>query len=149
MKQKMYIIKNAAIKDMKEIFELSNDELVRQNSINQEKILWNNHIKWFHKRITLNNPFYVIRALNDKLIGQVRIDKKDEAVISISITHEFRGKNLAAKIIKDCSVKSNLSPIYAYIKPDNYNIVKVGMGAGKRKYETAGILRAMIIERKD
>ena len=33
--------------------------------------------------------------------------------------------------------------------PDNYNIVKVGMGAGKRKYETAGILRAMIIERKD
>ena len=33
--------------------------------------------------------------------------------------------------------------------PDNYNIVKVGMGVGKRKYETAGILRAMIIERKD
>ena len=132
MKQKMYIIKNAAIKDMKEIFELSNDELVRQNSINQEKILWNNHIKWFHKRITLNNPFYVIRALNDKLIGQVRIDKKDEAVISISITHEFRGKNLAAKIIKDCSVKSNLSPIYAYIKPDNI--------ASQRAFKKAGYI---------
>ena len=132
MKQKMYIIKNATIKDMKEIFELSNDELVRQNSINQEKILWNNHIKWFHKRITLNNPFYVIRALNDKLIGQVRIDKKDEAVISISITHEFRGKNLAAKIIKDCSVKSNLSPIYAYIKPDNI--------ASQRAFKKAGYI---------
>ena len=132
MKQKMYIIKNATIKDMKEIFELSNDELVRQNSINQEKILWNNHIKWFHKRITLNNPFYVIRALNDKLIGQVRIDKKDEAVISISITHEFRGKNLATKIIKDCSVKSNLSPIYAYIKPDNI--------ASQRAFKKAGYI---------
>lgn len=30
--------------------------------------------------------------------------------------------------------------------PNNYEIVKVGIGAGKRKYETAGILRAMIIE---
>ena len=30
--------------------------------------------------------------------------------------------------------------------PNNYEIVKVGIGAGKRKYETAGILRAMIIK---
>lgn len=30
--------------------------------------------------------------------------------------------------------------------PNNYEIVKVGIGAGKRKYETAGMLRAMIIE---
>ena len=30
--------------------------------------------------------------------------------------------------------------------PDNFNIVKVGLGGGKREYSTAGILRAMIIE---
>lgn len=33
--------------------------------------------------------------------------------------------------------------------PGNFEILRVGMGAGKRKYECAGILRAMLIEKKE
>ena len=35
----------ANIDDMKNVFDLSNDDLVRQNSIHSEKIEWENHVE--------------------------------------------------------------------------------------------------------
>ena len=37
---------------MKNVFGLSNDATVRQNSIHTEKIEWKDHIKWFKQRIS-------------------------------------------------------------------------------------------------
>ena len=45
MFNKEYRIENATSKDIKDIFELSNDNVVRKNSINQDKIIWENHVK--------------------------------------------------------------------------------------------------------
>ena len=33
--------------------------------------------------------------------------------------------------------------------PENYRILRVGLGAGKRDYPTSGVVRAMIIEPAD
>ena len=40
-------IRLANIDDMKNVFDLSNDDTVRKNSINQNKIEWEDHVKWF------------------------------------------------------------------------------------------------------
>lgn len=130
MFNKEYRIENATSKDIKDIFELSNDNVVRKNSINQDKITWENHVKWFQARITSDEPFYVIRSMNNELIGQVRIDNNTEPVFSISISSDFRGKNLAAKIIKECSIKSKFKLIFAYIKQDNIISQKAFKKAG-------------------
>lgn len=125
-----YTINNATKNDIKDIFELSNDELVRKNSINQDKIIWENHIEWFYKRIKSVNPFYIIRSYSNDLIAQVRLDKNEENIISVSISKNYRGKGLSAKIIKDCSERSGFNEINAYIKKDNIASQKAFKKAG-------------------
>lgn len=115
-----FSIRLAKTEDMKNVFDLSNDDTVRQNSIHTEKIEWETHVKWFENRLNnTNSPFYIIESLSEDFIGQVRIDKKDENIISISIKKDFRGKGLAPDIIRECSIKSKFNEIYAYIKSDN------------------------------
>ena len=119
-------IELAKIEDMKNVFDLSNDELVRQNSFNQEKINWDNHQAWFQNKINDENCiFYLIKDLTNKLIAQVRFDKsnQNEGEISISVSSGFRGKGYGVKSLKNCSDKivSNLMTrkIIAYVKPEN------------------------------
>ena len=110
-------IRFANIDDMKKVFDLSNEDTVRANSIHTEKIEWENHVSWFKKRITnINEPFYVVEDTNGNFIGQLRFDKHDEEfVVSVSISSEFRGKGLASEILTEAIKKSGLKKISAYI----------------------------------
>lgn len=126
-----FSIRLATIDDMEKVFELSNDDVVRANSINQEKIKWENHIEWFENRIKkIDEPFYIIESQEKDFIAQVRFDKKEEITISISISKQFRGKNLASKIIKECSKKCGYEKIVAFIKKDNITSQKSFLKAG-------------------
>ena len=98
-------IRLANIDDMKNVFDLSNDDTVRKNSINQNKIEWEDHVKWFRNRIDKSH-FYIVENKNKEFVAQVRFDEQLESTISISITKNFRGKGLASEIIKQCSKKS-------------------------------------------
>ena len=126
-----FIIRLATTDDMKNVFELSNDKLVRKNSINQEQIGWDDHVVWFTNRITkIGEPFYIVESYDKKLIAQVRFDKRDEFVISISVSSGFRGKGLAAKIIKKCSEFSGINKITAWVKEKNTASQKAFLKAG-------------------
>lgn len=131
-------IKLATIDNMKDIFDLSNDDLVRANSFNQDKIEWKQHQNWFKNKINDENCiFYVVKDINNKLIAQVRFDKNDiEADISISISPEFRGKGYGAKVLKSTSMKiiqeNNIQKINAYVKIENV--------ASKNIFEKAGYI---------
>lgn len=124
-------IRIATENDMEQIFKLSNDEVVRKNSINQNQIKWEDHVSWFKTRIqNIKEPFFIVSDLNDNLVAQVRFDEKDKTIISISISKDFRGKGLGHKIIKECSKKSNFNEIYAYIKKTNIASIKSFQKAG-------------------
>ena len=126
-----FIIRFATTDDMKNVFELSNDKLVRKNSINQEQIGWDDHVVWFTNRITkIGEPFYIVESYDKKLIAQVRFDKRDEFVISLSVSSGFRGKGLAAKIIKKCSEFSGINKITAWVKEENTASQKAFLKAG-------------------
>lgn len=128
---KEFNIRLAGKDDIKKVFELSNDSLVRQNSVHTKPIAWDDHVKWFLNRIeNKNNPFYIIEDKNKNFIGQVRLDVQNEPVISVSIAKDFRGKNLASCIIKACSVKSGFKTVFAYIKKTNTPSVKSFEKAG-------------------
>lgn len=132
----MLRVRFANIDDIKQVFELSNDEMVRKNSINKEKILWQNHVLWYEDRIKrTNEPFYVVEDENQNFIAQVRFDVKDENIISISLASEYRGKGLSAQIIKICSEKFNKRPVIAYVKEKNVPSLKAFLRAG---YEKSG-----------
>jgi len=126
LRQKIFIIKLATENDIKDVFDLSNDPIVRNNSFNSEIILFENHVKWFNNKLKdRNTVFYIIRNINQEFVSQIRLEKENENnwIISISIVEKFRGKGLVKIILKETINKflanSHAENIYAFIKKSN------------------------------
>ncbi len=122
----LFKIELAKRADLKQIFNLSNDNLVRKNSYNTDKIKWLDHLDWFENKINSERTiFFVVKSVIDnEFIGQVRFDKEsDSYFIAISLVEKFRGKSLGSKILKEATKKAindfNIKKIFAYIKNNN------------------------------
>ena len=115
------IIRRAEPSDMRRIFELSNDPLVRANSIHPEPIEWATHEKWFANAVV--NPrlkFYLAEGADGALIGQVRFEEREDGwLVSISLTAEFRGKGLAHVVLMKAMEMSGQQCFIAEISSDN------------------------------
>jgi len=123
-------IREASLSEAEILFKLSNDVGVRENSINRNQIEWDNHIKWLKEKIE-SDTYHIYLFFDGKnFIGQVKFEiENKEAVISISIVNEYRGKKLAAPILRK-GIESMLNKarriekIFAYIKPENQSSIK-------------------------
>ena len=94
------------------------------------------HIRWFAEKIKKEDYIFLL-AFDKKnnFIGQVRFDiNKDDAVVSISIVNEFRGKGFSKNILKEACTKifseKDISTITAYILPDNIASINGFKSAG-------------------
>jgi RimJ/RimL family protein N-acetyltransferase len=84
----------AETEDARAIFQWRNHPLVRINSSNEQKISWEEHQKWFEKRLTKNDGPILIGEVNGKPLGVVRFDiSNHEATVSIYLVPEsgFKG----------------------------------------------------------
>ena len=127
-----FSIRLAQKSDIENVYKLSNDDLVRANSINSGKILWEDHVKWFNNRIkNKEEPFYIAETAEGNFVAQIRFNKEDDGfVISVSIDKSFRGKGFGGKIIEEATKTLNIYPIIAYVKPDNIPSQKSFIKAG-------------------
>ena len=131
-----FYLRNAVYMDSKMIFELSNDPGVRINSINKAGIDWRSHQEWYDEILGRKNYIFLLAFdKNDNFIGQVRFEIKDTtAVVSISLTKEFRGKGLSRKILKEACTKifldENIATVTAFILPGNLASIKGFSSAG-------------------
>lgn len=136
IKKENIIIREAKLDDAKIIFELSNDLSVRKNSINKNKINWEEHVNWLRKKINSDNYLIYLFFSEGEFIGQVKFEiQNSEAIIGISIVREFRGKKLAVPLLQKgikAILKSDkkINRIIAYIRPENKasenSFIKVG-----------------------
>ena len=106
------------------LWELANDPDVRSASFSKGKIPWEDHIRWFRKQ--LNNPscIFLIATCDNTPIGQVRFEiTGEEAVISVSIKKEYRGRNYGSDIImistKRIFDSTRTKKVHCYIKVGN------------------------------
>ncbi len=127
--------------DMRIIWDMANDEDVRNFSFSSEKITWDRHKKWFTERINDRNSYiFLALSLDKSSIGQIRFNvKNNEAEIDVSVNHNKRGIGLGKEIIKAginkfMSLRPEIRPV-AYIKSNNLASVKAFMGAGFFKKE--------------
>jgi UDP-2,4-diacetamido-2,4,6-trideoxy-beta-L-altropyranose hydrolase len=120
-------------KDVDLYFDWANDDIVRNNSYNQNKVIYEDHVKWFNSKLKSKDcNFYLFLNEDNVPVGQVRIVKGEtETVIGISIDKEFRGKSLGTEMLKqaceDFLSKYKNEVITAYIKLENkasYSIFK-------------------------
>jgi UDP-2,4-diacetamido-2,4,6-trideoxy-beta-L-altropyranose hydrolase len=123
--------------DVKNIFDLSNEENVRENSIVTETIKWEDHVKWFNEKLQSKDYMILVAIGNDdQFIGQIRYEfEKRQALVSISISPDYRGLDLAAPIIKESarflfSNNDKIESIIAYIKEINIPSLKAFEQAG-------------------
>jgi RimJ/RimL family protein N-acetyltransferase len=130
------ICKNPSISDIGLYYKWTNDPMVRKNSFNQEIIPYNEHVKWFTKKLESNDCcLYLFLTIDNIPVGQVRIDKDDnENIIGLSIDEQFRGMSLGTKMIEMACVsyskEHNEETIVAYIKETNISSYKIFKKAG-------------------
>ncbi|KKQ33507.1 MAG: GCN5-related N-acetyltransferase [candidate division TM6 bacterium GW2011_GWF2_37_49] len=131
----------ASQRDLIDVFTLSNDDIVRHNSFNSNKIELNSHKVWFCKKINDENSlFFIIRTIDDIFVGYVRFDREygDEPLKSYTITihlaQAFRCKGFGTKLIMDTSNtvidQYGSKKIYAYVKKENGASLKSFVKAG-------------------
>lgn len=93
--------KRAVEKDCDLLFNWVNDIDVRKNSFNNDKISYENHIKWFGNKMKSDKSYIFILYLDKIPVGQVRIDiERGVGIISYSIDKDYRGKGLAVIMLR-------------------------------------------------
>jgi RimJ/RimL family protein N-acetyltransferase len=130
-------IRNIIEPDCEVIFEWSNDPETRHYSFNSEPITWEEHLQWFHKKLSDKNCYWYHFSSEQTPIGHVRIEKNDVVIISITISPSFRKKGLGSSLIEaGCHNfwKSNNNDIIAYIKKCNIGSIKSFERAGFKKF---------------
>jgi len=59
--------------DIWDIYEISNDPVVRSFSFSQKPIGREEHLKWFQK---VDKRFFFVAEVDNRVVGQIRFDKK-------------------------------------------------------------------------
>jgi RimJ/RimL family protein N-acetyltransferase len=116
--------------DINLIYIMACDTSVRQNSINTNKIKWDDHKIWFRNKLNSKKTKIYIGELNKVPFGQIRFDHVDGFyLIDFSVISYERGKGLGKyllfegiKFIK----KEDLNPKFrALVKFNNISSIKV------------------------
>lgn len=112
--------------DIRDVFNLSNEDYVRKFSINTKKINWEEHVIWYENIIkSKDNVFYVVTDCTNKFLGQLRYKiENNSAIVSISLCKSITGKGLSNKFliqsIKLISDERNdLENIIAFVSDKN------------------------------
>lgn len=112
------------------IYEWVNDDEVRKNSFNNNKIPYKEHVNWYLNKLKNPDCFIYLLANSNKNIGIVRVEKKEnENVVSYSIEKQFRGKGYGHKILEklqDELMKEKRNIVLtAYVKKENSYSIKI------------------------
>lgn len=120
-----FLLRLATSSDCKTVWEWANDPVTRNASFSSDIIPWEDHVNWFNTKLADKNClFYIVEDENSNLIGQVRFEiEESQAIVSVSLAAESRGKGFASPILQVSSRKAFentvVETIRAYIKPTN------------------------------
>jgi len=94
-------LRKATVDDMELLFEWANDKETRQNAFNSHQITYEEHQKWFLRKLESGNTAIYIYCIEDIPIGQVRIDIDNEnGLISYSVDAEHRSRGHGSKTVE-------------------------------------------------
>jgi UDP-2,4-diacetamido-2,4,6-trideoxy-beta-L-altropyranose hydrolase len=117
--------------DCVDLFKLCNEKSVIKNSFNQKEIKFNDHVKWFKRKIKSGKTYIYIFSIKNLFIGQVRFDflKKDLGLIDYSLEKNFRGRGwgklMLAKAINVINKNKKIKTLKAEVKKTNLQSIKV------------------------
>ena len=129
-------LKEADIQDAELLYNWANEINVRVISINQEPIIWENHLKWFTKKLNDSETKFLILTSEGNLLGQIRIDLIDSYWnIDYSIDNEFRGEGLGKEIVRLLINKFESYKFKATVKKTNKASINVFVNLGFKEVQ--------------
>lgn len=129
-------LRKAREKDLYHVFELSNEDAVRKASFCPKKISISSHRKWFNERIRDPKTLFLVAFSGNNLLGQVRFAvEKESALISISVSNQFRGLGIGKILIEKAFV--HLKSERPYVKKIEA-LIKSGNKTSKKFFEDIG-----------
>ncbi|NBG89528.1 bifunctional UDP-2,4-diacetamido-2,4,6-trideoxy-beta-L-altropyranose hydrolase/GNAT family N-acetyltransferase [Isachenkonia alkalipeptolytica] len=157
-KNKEYKINLRKIKseDIKEVFDLSNQDYVRRYSINKDKIEWADHIKWFNSVLEdKSTVFYVVTDKNESFLGQIRYKiAQNSATVSISLSEKLKGKGLSKEILSKSIKKifeeeQSVKDIIAFVSENNIASKKIFEGLNFKRVKDEDSMMKLILKKED
>ncbi len=129
--RKRLALRKACFKDALDIYELSNDPLIRKFSADPRKIKWLHHMSWLKDQLENRDHVFYIATNSKNFCGQVRFDinpTMKDAVISISLHKDVRGLGLASLIINRSvkalyKMRKDVDAVRAFIREKNISSI--------------------------
>ncbi len=120
-------IRLATAEDCKKVFDLSNDPVVRANSIHQEQIKWDEHCKWYKNKINDRDCFFYTVHKEDQFIGYIHLDRNEhnQWIITIHILPTMRAKGYGTQIIYEINKLHPEKFLISFVKEQNFNSLKI------------------------
>lgn len=115
-------LKVATLKEMELLYAWANDDLVRNNSLNQDVISWEEHCEWYKSKLNAQNCVINIIVAHDenRPVGQIRLDSIGEfKYIDYSISEQFRGNGYGYLGVKEVLETSRGDRFRAVVKNSN------------------------------
>jgi len=134
--ERVITVRGAVESDCEQIYKWANDDDTRAASFNSGPIDRETHSNWFSQRLQDSNCLMLVcRDDQGHSLGLVRFDLAgDEAIISINLDPNMRGRGLAGFIIirtvDELFKRYNISRVSAFIKPQNLRSAKAFERAG-------------------
>lgn len=126
------------------LFDWANEALVREMSIRQEPIVWEDHISWIKKQLVNDDIRMFLLEEDGMPVGQLRLEKKEGVwMIGYSVDADHRGKGYGKKLIMHAFDNIESGSIVALVKPANQTSVKIFSDLGfsdKGQIEENGVL---------
>jgi spore coat polysaccharide biosynthesis protein SpsF len=119
----MLTFRFAGEEDVDLVFKWANEKTARENSYNPDAIAYEDHVRWFNKKIhSADGSFYIFINEQKAPVGQVRIEKTEhdkESIVSILIDESHRGKGYSIEMLQQASDdflnRNNQYHILAYV----------------------------------
>lgn len=118
--------------DCELLYKWTNDVEVRKNSFNTNKVIYDDHIKWFMSKLNSKDTFIYIFENKQEPIGVIRLEKIDKELmlINYSIDIKHRGKGHATKLLKIIKTELINCRLVGKVKKDNIGSIKAFQRAG-------------------
>ena len=139
-------LRNATEEDASLLLDWRNESSVRQNSFNTDIIEYEDHIKWFRRKLTDDNEKLLVLMRDKTPLGQIRLSNDGHEVeISYSIDNRYRGMGYGKTMIRlaeNVLRKENYhGKVIGLVKKENEASKKVFWSLGYSETEEDGFFR--------
>ena len=116
------VLRRAAPGDMRHVWEIANDPIVRAASFGTDFIPWEEHVDWFREAV--NSPHYAFYVCKEGYARFLLAPFTSSALISVALRERSRGKGLGTALIREATQRlydeeAHIHTVLAQIKSDN------------------------------